>query len=976
MDPEKRRQSLSLSKDDSAPGPSAFSALRTSTRSPSFRRFQSLRKSRSSSVSTADSISIHSTHSTESHFNSQSSCVTRDIPHDECAFYRFMVWVAVKRNESVRMTPGDRLQCPLLHCRKRFVNHELMLRHLYTCDALESGEYWCYDCDRSERFTDAKCKRCLGHPTKRRKMLSMAKNFFTTLGHKSRKDTLLKPLPEDDALHPPPSYDSLDLQLANELCSTVEIHEIDSREVDPNAPAPTPPFVSPAELDTRMSLADPHESSVASWINDPMAYVPSEASDSRHSMEERRMKTRSKTLAPSSSLRSNASNSSTNTANTSTSTDSTDSTNTVSTGISSSAWSDPWTAISGMDTDLESPISNLLCPSRFDGKDMSMGLYDNAFDGDIFMQDLISELPADLPLLGSLPTSADLDDLSFANPIAKTPESGMPVRGNAAGLSNVLDITPNLSTSAVTSPELPPPLPSFIGPSSLVETIWETLQTHTSSSESRLLPMTTNNLAAQFLLLDSRTVASYGHATLKTILLGRPPESSLHLLCYVHVAYSYFLVVHEDKAAAHSKELFAQALNYANMFAIPSRVEYLEIARAIWEPDDIGVGTVKNDVPSQSRFTDNPFLVSSPGKGKELSNRPGQSLGEGDVLLGVAQYLLDEFECAILPANAPGSLEVLSPDLWASHVVEAGFMSSADAYAALRNTIGGIVNVTSQLFSSSPDLISSLQFVNERVTKGYISTVRRVELELLQAARGYLPLAAFITQFAPFVRQQCDILYSTHATSLACRSTHYGQVIDLIESMIPSTAPTDNARKLPATSDLSEFLYTLDTPFPSDNGNISPTHTSLAQTVSPTASPSSSSSSSSSNGASGSTMSPGQPSPQIDRQDGPSSNASPAHSERSDAEGRATAEKVEADVCCELCGYRPTGHPQWFKGSMMKHKKHMHSAAPPQIFQCPFPGCTSRYKNRQDNLRQHQLEKGHFVDGEEVSRRPSKRKKI
>ena len=87
--------------------------------------------------------------------------------------------------------------------------------------------------------------------------------------------------------------------------------------------------------------------------------------------------------------------------------------------------------------------------------------------------------------------------------------------------------------------------------------------------------------------------------------------------------------------------------------------------------------------------------------------------------------------------------------------------------------------------------------------------------------------------------------------------------------------------------------------------------------------------------------------------------------------------KTEANSSCELCGYRPKGDPQWFKGSMAKHKKKQHSAAPDVYYSCPFPGCTSRYRNRPDNLRQHQIEKGHFVEEDErATRRPSKRKKV
>ena len=89
-----------------------------------------------------------------------------------------------------------------------------------------------------------------------------------------------------------------------------------------------------------------------------------------------------------------------------------------------------------------------------------------------------------------------------------------------------------------------------------------------------------------------------------------------------------------------------------------------------------------------------------------------------------------------------------------------------------------------------------------------------------------------------------------------------------------------------------------------------------------------------------------------------------------------SASKIESNSCCEICGYRPKGDPRWFGGSMAKHKKLQHATTPPKIYRCPFPGCTSQYKNRPDNLRQHQIEKGHFVDGQgESSRRPTKRKK-
>jgi hypothetical protein len=85
--------------------------------------------------------------------------------------------------------------------------------------------------------------------------------------------------------------------------------------------------------------------------------------------------------------------------------------------------------------------------------------------------------------------------------------------------------------------------------------------------------------------------------------------------------------------------------------------------------------------------------------------------------------------------------------------------------------------------------------------------------------------------------------------------------------------------------------------------------------------------------------------------------------------------KVAAKESCSLCGFRPKGHPKWFRGTMAKHMKNQHSAEPDKIFKCTFPGCKSEYRNRPDNLRQHQIEKGHMMNGD-TARRPSKRKRV
>lgn len=72
-----------------------------------------------------------------------------------CDQNSFLVWAAIRRNDCDRLTAEERRECPMLRCRKRFPDHERMLKHLYSCDQLPIGEYWCYECTRVEQLTHA-----------------------------------------------------------------------------------------------------------------------------------------------------------------------------------------------------------------------------------------------------------------------------------------------------------------------------------------------------------------------------------------------------------------------------------------------------------------------------------------------------------------------------------------------------------------------------------------------------------------------------------------------------------------------------------------------------------------------------------------------------------------------------------------------------------------------------------------------------
>jgi hypothetical protein len=339
-------------------------------------------------------------------------------------------------------------------------------------------------------------------------------------------------------------------------------------------------------------------------------------------------------------------------------------------------------------------------------------------------------------------------------------------------------------------------------------------------------------------------------------------------------------------------------------------------------------------------------------------------------------------------------VEVLTSDLWTRHLTEVNIGAAVDP--ALEATIGYILKILCGKYQDTEGFVAQMKDIRKRAKAGSISSIRRAELELLQAGKvsrvnQYKPVKkrepdctqscletdVYFDDYLPFVRQQCDVLYQQHIPGSTPRSTYYGLGINLVETIInglghepvmPATTAADDPNSLehffnsmtenfgdggefevmlgPDDLGISSVITEVVTINPSTLEETKPAltaHTELAKPpmfiftgadVAPSTS--------------GATNSPG---------------SMPS-----------AAAKLEANDCCDICGYRPKGDPQWFKGSMAKHKKLQHATTPPKIYKCPFPGCNSQYKNRPDNLRQHQLDKDHFVE-EQGARRPSKRKK-
>ncbi|RYO95843.1 hypothetical protein DL764_007595 [Monosporascus ibericus] len=494
----------------------------------------------------------------------------------------------------------------------------------------------------------------------------------------------------------------------------------------------------------------------------------------------------------------------------------------------------------------------------------------------------------------------------------------------------------------------------------LVESAWGALQEHVSSSLAKATQIPANPLAKQFQAESALSVFRRGLSSLRQMLHGRDLNDPLDYICFVHTMYAFALVVHEDDMAVRCNSLFKQALTYG-AFVHPACSEtYLQVVRTIWHP--------MSEDQSQQRTNVSPSRPpNSKGKEPECHMNSPPTIGV-DSLIVVAQDFLDELESTVVKGGGQGSAEAVPSALWSTHMAEMRHDAShTDAFAITANYI---LQVLSQNFHDSTDLLSYLPVVGQRVKNNAVTTIRRLELELLQAGKRAEEAAPPSPASMSFLQDEfLETLGETFDDSEGM-GPHFLESIE-VEGHGPQsdTGGTTISEDFDPTVDPSQ-LHHIDS-----NAHISPMQMTASQ---PHTSPADESCATSSIPPSDrrSTMKPEAITPlsQVGAAAEPSSSSTagtPA------VTTNPKSSKVEADECCEECGYRPKGAPQWFKGSMAKHKRLQHSTDPPVIYQCPFPGCTSAYKNRPDNLRQHQLEKGHFVGGDnnDATRRPNKKRK-
>ncbi|KAI0457507.1 hypothetical protein F5B21DRAFT_512532 [Xylaria acuta] len=952
---------------------------------------------------------------------------------EDCARQRFIVWAAVKRNRSVRMAASERLRCPLLRCGEHFDEHEEMLRHLTQCQHLATGEYVCYECMKVERFNDKKCTCCLGQPTKRRRIINKAKHFFSNIGSGRVRRENPNP-PNYNARSCPPSYDSLVVE-RSEQHSPAQIVEERDTNVEPGQPQlelngtellelDSTPLRPTAELDAVNYDAHPtsmlgHLGSCTEASEAPLSPARSLISKPRQStdftsvlqvntgelgsggrrpslalntqVDKYRTKPYTAYLSPSSSFRPTS-----------------HSISPITPWSASSKSSTIWTAASGQDTMLASPITPLSANTH---PTVPQENSESSTERDIDML-ACSEDPCHYTL-GDVPELPGDNQLSSAIPrlLSGPLMSSYDPNDNYSWLSS-MNTELSFSTSVnmmFTDPNAKTAIPpDFLGsqiPGSetkaLVEQVWDALGEHFSNSVSKLSRLQNNPLADNLREQTPRTVASAGLARFGRILnhghATRPDP--LEYICFIHLMYSISLVLHEDSLVSLSNKLYEQAMAYSALLDATYRDSYYQIVTTIWQD---------NSQEPRGQFGGAANRPTG-SKGKEPDyHSSSMAIVSPDPLVITGQNFLDELENIMVNSNTQQPMEVLSSELWSLHFTSN--QPSLQLPTPLTIASGFIVQDLYRRYHDSEDFLRKLKEIGQNARAGYYGTIRKLELELIQTGKNYFTSNDFLGQYILQVRSLCDQVYSQPDNR--SRMEYHLLGISLIDSLIRSVSrePQQSQEGHPEYPIIpysyeDQFLQDLNKTFgwnyPMIHGTQQPVSaegvadfgSALGLTALHSVTPDAQLATNSPNPLPIRSDASETPSESYTVSPAPLSDAPPnipvsnsykstppsqARGEGSETSGPSTlassGQKVEANERCEICGYRPKGDPQWFKGSMAKHKKMQHSTNPPIIFKCPFPGCNSEYKNRRDNLRQHQIEKNHFV-GDEAAQRPHKRKR-
>lgn len=485
-----------------------------------------------------------------------------------------------------------------------------MLKHVWNCQELSKGLYWCFHCQKPERVGKSQCKRCQGVPSRTDRMASVAKKIFSKLGSKGHRHESYSGTAEvgkslgnirESGESPKPSgyhkgskgfHDDgpsdWNHQYIQELPNTsicpemagdwtAASHELPDTYISEMTGTEIPIEMGMGEMGTETWTDNFYTADLEDWEMPPppvpkpknispkpaMLRVDTSFSSLTASMYQGRIPQRHSSHYPETPLSPNIiSPLSAGPVFSATSLEisPTDSDTSGNSYWADSGYSSATTTISAWNM----PVMPAMCepPKGFEDKRGKK----RAREEEPVFEDWIHDSAFSGQTLLTTTTSTELT-------VAKLPEVSQEL------------VHSHSDCAAAEKPKLFSS--HWCDAPTLVHSFSEALDAHIEHSKSALRDLPSTSITQELLAMSKTTMVSTGLDVLAGILEGRKPTAIVPVFAFTHIACAFVIATEHDEGKIISQTWFKDILSWVHDWSsAKQRQLYMQIARSIWKPAD------------------------------------------------------------------------------------------------------------------------------------------------------------------------------------------------------------------------------------------------------------------------------------------------------------------------------------------------------------------------------------------------------
>ncbi|RDL41012.1 uncharacterized protein BP5553_00991 [Venustampulla echinocandica] len=711
-----------------------------------------------SHVGSLSSDASKSTTTTTTDFALYDSCVARKFPNHKASHLRFLAWVAYTRKFTDEpITEDERRTCPLLWCRSVFKDQEAMLQHVWNCEHLSKGLYWCFQCQKPERVGNFQCKRCQGLPSRTDRLATVARRIFSKLGSKNHRIQRSPPAEPEMSLAKVPEASKAQQQQHDRMSAICDAGPVggwgqqfampeqtnamdhsdtagdwttDFQELPDTQICEMNGSAHPIELsaDQDRWVDNDYSNSQGSWYN--------QKSPARDSNPVSGVANRPETILPRLNTQSLPSQGQ----------------------DFPSEYPSGWSEGPLVDT-IVSPLSTV---GHFTSPFHEISPTDTEASGRSFFTDSGYTSGTIGSCATSPPESFELNpgfneprgkkrsrdyDMAFEEPsLEHTALTVMTMQSMST--SSSIDQKIAESTSSSHSPSRCPSTkkpkmqsPYWSSAISLVQSFSDVLDAHISHTKEILRSLPSTPITTELLAMSRSSMVCIGLEALLGIIEGRNPTAIVQAFAFTHISFAFAIAIDHDEIKVHTQEWFRDSLSWvAGLGSIRQRNRYVHIAKAVWQPVD------------SLRESCLPGLFSMVDK-------------ENRLVLACKRFL-DVLESLGASENTSSPTNTTP-----------GFPPSLFAQEAQARVIEPLIKT-----ASIEAFIEDVVKVEERLNRYHITSVRELELELMCAGKLASQSELAYSRFLSHVTALCDSLYESSSQP---RTSYHIANISQIKQLLP-----------------------------------------------------------------------------------------------------------------------------------------------------------------------------------------------